>query len=229
MKAIIMAAGKGTRLAPLTDTQPKCMVKVKEIPMIIRTINTLINGVGIPISDIIVITGYMQGIIHQYCALMASKGLTFITQFRADGTANAINLAKKHIKEDFLVLSGDIVYNKCDLMKLRQLKNSILYTKQDEKLYEYGTLDICGDKIKAIHEKSTEPTSHFVNCGTYHFTPEVFDYIPKTSVDERFNERIITNTINLMIKDGIEFTGIRVKELNEITYPEDIEKVEVRI
>jgi dTDP-glucose pyrophosphorylase len=153
-----------------------------------------------------------------------------LTQFRPDGTANAINLAKEHIDDDVIVLSGDIIYDKEDIKKLIQTPNSLLYTIQDERLEEYGTMDMAlGDKILNINEKSTTPTSNLVNCGAYHFTKDVFEYIPKTDVDERFNERIITNTINLMIDNGIEFTGIKINRLDEITYPEDIAIVEKRM
>ena len=225
MKAIILAAGRGKRLRPFTDTIPKCMVKVKHIPLLIRNINMLIR-VGIDLKDVIVIIGYMEGMIRRYCALMPA---TFITQFRPDGTANAVNLAKDLIDENFIVIPSDVIYEDGDICKLMQLSNSLLYTCQNERLEEYGTMEISGTKILSINEKSTEPTSNLVNCGAYHFTKDVFEYIPKTEIDERFNERIITNTINLMIQDGIEFTGIKIKELNEITYPEDIKIVEERI
>ena len=82
------------------------------------------------------------------------------------------------------------------------------------------------DEILHINEKSTEPTSTFVNCGAYHFDYNIFEYIDKTPVDYRFNERIITNTINMMIEDGISFYGIKTNDLKEITRIEDIEKVE---
>ena len=228
MKAIILCAGRGKRLSPLTDTMPKGMIKVNSIPLLIRNINLLIRR-GFNINDIIVIIGYMEGIIRQYCALMIAKGAVFITQFRPDGTANAINLAKEYIDRDFIVLSSDVIYEDDDIQKLMQIPNSLLYTKQKDRLEEYGTLDISGMRIVKINEKVTKPVSCFVNCGAYHFTPDIFDYIPKTEIDKRFNERIITNTINLMIQDKIGFIGIKIDELNEITYPEDIEIVEKRL
>ena len=83
--------------------------------------------------------------------------------------------------------------------------------------------------IKHINEKSTKPTSNKVNCGAYHFTTEIFDYIEKTPIDSRFGEKIITNSINLMIDDAIVFRGIYIDKLNEISRVEDIEKVERNI
>ena len=160
MKAVILSAGKGSRMLPLTEEKPKSMIKVNDIPILIRTINSLIH-IGINLRDVIIITGYKEYIIRQYCALMPC---TFITQFRQDGTANAINLAKNYIDGNFIVLSGDIIYDEDDLRKLMQLPNSLLYTHQSERLEEYGTMEIAGDKIFHINEKSTKPMSNIPNA-----------------------------------------------------------------
>ena len=153
-----------------------------------------------------------------------------IEQTEPNGTANAIYLAKDYIDSDFLALSGDIIYTEDQLRLLMSQKNSLLCTEMEDRLFEYGTLDLLrGNKIQYINEKSTLPTSKVINCGSYHFTPEVFDYIPKTEIDKRFKERIITNTINLMVKDGIEFVGLPTDYHNEITYKEDIKIIGNRL
>ena len=225
MKAVILAAGRGSRLNPLTATKPKCLVEILGKPIIKWTYDTLME---IGITNIYIISGYMENILMKY-ATENLQGVSFITQEKQTGTADAMYLAKDYMDEDFLCLTGDTIFTKCDLMKLRQLKNSLFYSKQYTKLEEFGTLDLKGDMILNINEKSTEATSNFVNCSAYHFTPNVFDYVPKTEVDERFGERIITNTINLMIKDKIQFTGIPIKQRNEVSYPEDIPMIEERL
>lgn len=225
MKAVILAAGKGSRLRPLTDDKPKCMVEVLGKPMIKWTHDILID---MGIKDIIIISGYYEHILLEY-AKENLKGCRFITQDQQTGTADAIHLAKEYIKDSFICLPGDCIFSKCDLSKLRSLRNSLLYSKQYDKLEEFGTLDLHGDMILNINEKSTEPSSNFINCSAYHFTPTIFSFIPKTEIDERFNERIITNTINLMIDSGISFYGIPIKERNEVSYPEDIKVVEKRL
>ena len=220
-----MASGKGSRLLPITKDKPKCLVEILKKPIIKWTYDTLME---MGISEIYIISGYLENVLINY-AKDNLHGVHFITQERQTGTADAIYLTKDHIDEDFIALAGDIIFNKKDLMKLLQIKNSLLYSKQYTKLEEFGTLDLKGDKIMNINEKSTEPSSNFVNASAYHFTPVVFDYIPKTEVDMRFGERIITNTINLMIDDKIAFTGIPIKVRNEISYPEDIKIVENRL
>jgi len=227
MKVIIMCAGRGFRLMPLTKDKPECLVEVSGKPIIKHLYDNIHIAIHKP--EIYIVCGYKEMILKEYCRKNLEE-ITFLNQNKQDGTANAIFLAKEFTKdEDFIVLSGDIIYSIYEIEYLLKIKNSILYTRMNARLYEYGTLDIIGNQIRHINEKSTEPISKLVNCGAYHFTDEVFEFIAETEYDKRFNEKIITNTINLMIDDGIKFTGIPIKYLNEISYPEDIKKVEDRV
>ena len=236
---IIMCAGRGKRLMPLTVDRPKAMVEVKGRPLIYWIINSLLKS-NIPLGEIFIITGYKGGKLKSYIKYtFPSNSFKFIHQKKRTGTADAIYLVKDFmdIKNDFIVISGDVIYTPEDLNRLSSMPNALLYTEQDERLYEYGTIDLvkdqfpeeCGYTIKFINEKTSRPTSNKINCGAYSFTREVFRYIKDTPYDFRFNERIITNTINLMIDDGIDFRGLYIKKLNEITYPSDIELVEQMI
>jgi len=227
MKAVILAAGRGTRLMPLTEDMPKSMVKIKGKPIIKWTLDTL-KEVGI--NDIIIITGHKCATMKSFIKYnVEDMNIKFIHQKKLTGTSDAIYLAKDYVKGAFIALAGDIIFSKGDIRKLMQLRNSLLYTKQKDRLYEFGTLDIAGNIVKCINEKATNPTSNLINCSGYHFTPTVFEFIHRTLIDERFEERIITNTINLMIENHVVFQGIKVKELNEISHIEDIEKIENRL
>ena len=232
MDIVIMCAGKGSRLMPLTKDKPKCMVEVKDKP-ILRHILDNIEESNIEVDNLILVVGYKKEVIHNYLkGYDCPFGLWIIPQNKLDGTANAIFLAKDTITTDtFLVLSGDIIYKPEEIKDLASESNSLLCTTMDKRLYEYGTIDFddVSGNIRYINEKTTRPTSHYVNCGAYHFTKEVFSYIKDTPVDRRFKEKIITNTINLMIDDGIEFSGIDINNLNEVSYPSDIKEVSEHI
>jgi len=223
MEVIILAAGVGKRLIPLTEKIPKALVKVHGKPIIQWQIEML-DRLGI--DDIHIVCGYKEGVLKNYFKFNIDKKVNFIHQKQQTGTADAIQLAKEFIKDDFLVLAGDTIFLDEDIMKLMEKKNSLLLAEQHERLQEFGTTEVDGEKIIHIHEKSTNPVGNLVNCSAYHFKKCVFDYIPKTAVDERFGERIITNTINLMIDNDIRFKGIGIDKLLEISYPEDIEIVE---
>jgi NDP-sugar pyrophosphorylase family protein len=233
MDCLILAAGKGLRLMPLTEDKPKAMIKIKDKPIIDWSLNVLKDN---NIDKIFIISGYMEGKLKSYVKYnFQDMDITFVHQKERTGTADAIYLTKNLIDDDFIVISGDIIYKQEDIDDLIKINNSLLYTRQYDRLYEYGTLDI-GDidvdgstEIKFINEKTSRPTSIYINCGAYHFNKDVFKYIEKTYYDNRFGEKIITNTINLMINDGIKFYGVWTDELNEVSYPEDIEKVESKI
>lgn len=225
MDAVILAAGRGKRLAPLTDYKPKAMVEILGKPIMEWIYDNLIQ---LDINKIFIVSGYRQGVLMDY-AKKKGWNVDFYTQYEQTGTADALYKVKNYVSDNFLVLAGDAILHKDDMEYLSRIKNSLLHTKMDRRLYEYGTLDIVGNLIRHINEKSTRPTSRLVNCSAYHFTDDVFNYIPKTPIDERFGERIITNTINLMIDDGVKFKGIPVREHLEISYPEDIKRVEKRL
>jgi NDP-sugar pyrophosphorylase family protein len=223
---VILAAGKGERLMPLTADKPKAMVEVNGKPIIYWILTTLKK---LDINDIYIISGYKEGTLKSYVKFNFDKNVKFIHQRDRTGTADAVYLARDYIKDNFLVLAGDTIFDLESLKKLIAIPNSLLYTEQNERLYEFGTLLLKHNKIIKISEKSSNPVSNLVNCSAYHFTTNVFRYIKNTLIDERFSERIITNTVNLMMEDDVEFMGIYMKYLNEISYQEDIEKVEARL
>lgn len=231
MDAVVMCAGRGRRLMPLTENKPKSMVEIKGKPIIGWLIDILKS---LNIDTIYIITGYKEGTLKSYLKYnYEDSNIIFVHQKELTGTADAINLIKNKIKGEFLVLSGDTIFPKMELELIMGKVNSILFTEKQNRLYEYGTLDIGGPldgngewRLKFINEKTTRPTSYHINCGAYHFDERVFKYINKTDYDHRYNERIITNTINLMIDDGIPFSAFWTNDLYEISYFEDIERVE---
>ena len=226
MDAVLLVAGQGKRLFPLTKKTPKCLIKVAGKPIIQWQVD-LLDKLGI--TNIHIVAGYKWRMVQDYFESHPQREVTFIHQEKQTGTADAIYLANPFIDGDFIVLAGDTIFQENDLKRLIKKKNSLLYTKQTERLYEYGTIQFDGDKIVKIHEKSTEPVSEFVNCSAYHFDTNIFKYIPKTAIDERFGERIITNTINLLLERKMKFYGIYTDNLYEISYPKDIQVVERKL
>jgi len=228
---IILAAGRGNRLMPFTEDRPKAMVEVKGKP-IIKWIFEALEPFKLDIEKVFIIIGYKGGKIKTYIKYnYPGRSIEFIHQKNRTGTADAIYLTKDKISDDFIVLSGDIIPKQSEIKDLMRGENSMLFTEKSNRLYEYGTIDKGnplvdgGWKIKFINEKSSRPTSHYVNGGSYHFNRSVFDYIKMTPYDSRFGEKIITNTINIMIDNGIKFSGFWIDSLNEISYPEDIEDI----
>jgi glucose-1-phosphate thymidylyltransferase len=221
---VIMCAGYGKRLGKLTDDKPKAMIELKGKPIISWLYDNIkkVDDIGY----IYLISGYRYNILEPYVKTYIDSHIRFRKQNPVNGTANAISLVENFVSEEFIVLAGDTIFNSSDIKKLVDKNNSLLYTEQKDRLYEFGTLDFNGDLITHINEKSSKPTSNLVNCSAYHFDSRIFRYIRDTPIDNRFNEKIITNSVNMMIDDNITFSGIKIDKLLEVSYPEDIEEVE---
>ncbi|MCD8093033.1 MAG: phosphocholine cytidylyltransferase family protein [Bacteroides sp.] len=112
MKAIILAAGIASRLRPLTDTQPKCLLKVGEHSLLERTMNALINN---GIKEFIIVTGYCQQQIVDFVqARYPQQDITFIYNERYASTNNTYSLwltASQAAKEEVLLLDSDILFD----------------------------------------------------------------------------------------------------------------------
>jgi len=118
MKAIILAAGRGTRLRPLTDEYPKCMVEFRGKSMIDQIIDTL-RCCGI--DDIIVVSGYRGDILERH---LARKGIRFVknSQYAETNMVYSLFCAEDHMNEDLLISYGDIIYSP-------KIVNQLIYSK----------------------------------------------------------------------------------------------------
>ena len=108
MKAVILAAGEGSRLKPFTATRPKVMIPVGNKPILEYVINAL-QASGI--IDIVMIVGYKREKIMDYFQDGHKWGvnITYLEQFQQLGTAHALKQASHIIKDHFLVINGDTV------------------------------------------------------------------------------------------------------------------------
>jgi NDP-sugar pyrophosphorylase family protein len=113
MKAVIFAAGLGTRLRPLTDTMPKPMIDVGGKPILQHALESLPSSV----TETIVVVGYKGDAIRERFA--ASPTIRFVEQTELLGTYDALMCAHPHLDDaPFLALNGDDLYAKADLERL---------------------------------------------------------------------------------------------------------------
>lgn len=108
MKVIILAAGQGTRLRPLTDNMPKCMVEVKGKSLVKRQLETM-SACGIAPEDIFIVCGYKQEVLKAH---LAGSGVNFIVneEFASTNMVCSLMCAKEIMGEDAVVSYGDILY-----------------------------------------------------------------------------------------------------------------------
>ncbi len=190
MKAVLMAGGEGTRLRPLTATQPKPMLPIVNRPMAEHIIN-LLKKHGF--NEIIITVAFMAESIRRYFGDGREFGVDIIyaTEEIPLGTAGSVSNIRNLLDERFLVISGDVLtdIDLTALLDYHVATGSVctLALKQMENPLEFGIVitDPAG-RIERFLEKPTwgQVFSDTVNTGIYVLEPEVFNWIEKdTAVD----------------------------------------------
>ena len=174
-KAVVLAAGEGKRLRPLTFTRPKCMIQLAGKPILQHVLENL-KSVGV--NDAAVVVKYKKEAITDYFAANPIPGmkLTFIEQGENYGTAAAFCYAESFATETFFGVAGDIITEASALAKLGEKAEgevtAALHPVDDAR--EYGTAILKGGKIHAFEEKVEKPKSNLANCSLYVFEPSIF-------------------------------------------------------
>lgn len=165
MEVIILAAGRGTRMAPLTDTMPKPMLTVLGKNLIEWKLESLPDGV----TKIILVVGYKKEVIENYFGT-SWRGIPiiYIEQTELNGTGGAIALCEKHIEKKALILMGDDIYEKNDLEKLVEHDYALLaFDEGEEGLKRKGQVIEESGLFVGINEgnSQTSAVSSLINTG----------------------------------------------------------------
>jgi len=199
LKAVILAAGKGERLQPITETRPKPLIPVLCKPLIYWQINALKNVEDV--DEIIVVVSYMKDKVVEYVNSMdISKPVRFIDQGVEKGTGDAVLKALEKIGGgEALIIYGDIYLKDWSVLKqLASIDRNVIAGVEVDRPENYGVLMIEGNLLKDIVEKPSKPLSNIVNAGLY-----------KVSVDD-----VLKNAdVEPSPRGEIEFTDI-VKKIN---------------
>lgn len=212
LKAIILSAGEGSRMRPLTLTKPKTMLPVAGKPIIQYNIESLRdNG----ITDILLIVRYKEEMVRNYFGDGSDFGVNIFYKTQKDflGTANAISYGEDFIDDSIIVLNGDIILDDEIIHEIIKKYNyltpdTLMLLTEVEDPSAFGVVEIENGNIKSIVEKPKreEVPSNLVNAGIYIFNKDIFDKIRKTEISER-GEYEITDSVSLQIKDNKTVIG----------------------
>lgn len=185
MKAMVLAAGLGTRLRPVTRSVPKPMVPVLNRPVMEHIIRLLArHGFDEVISNVHWFPEAIRG--HFGDGTGFGVRLDYSVEERLLGTAGGVRLASGFFDDDFLVISGDAMTD-IDLASMCEFHRShggiaTLATRRVSDTSEFGVV-ITGEdgRIQGFQEKpdSSEALSDLANCGIYMFSREIFDHFPE--------------------------------------------------
>jgi len=219
MKAVVLAAGLGKRLATVSVEKPKVLVKIGEKTLIEHNLDKL-RKLGI--DQIALVIGYKGEMIKE----IVGETITYYEQKEQLGTAHAVYCAKNFIDEPFfLALNGDMFFTDplTDFIRLKPPAIAVYPVKDTRR---YGKLEIKNGKLVSVREKVVEATPGFINAGVYLFPREIFEWIEKTPLSPR-KEYEVTDTIQMMINEGWHFTAYELKDFwRDIAYVSDIEEAQ---
>ena len=217
MKAIILAAGEGNRMRPLTYTRPKVMLPIANKPILEHL---LIETRKAGIKEFIFITGYHDEQIRDYFGSGDKWGVNidYCTQRRQLGTADALKMVKGLVDGNFLVINGDILVDQKGINSLTDKSNTTVSIFKVKDTRDLGVVELSKGKVVRIHEKTEKPPSHMANAGLYLFTPDIFDAISQTSKSPR-GEYEITDSLQLMIGKGYHISSQEISYWLDFTYP----------
>ena len=106
MKAIILAAGQGVRLRPLTDDRPKCMVEYEGVPLIDHILNTLDSC---NVSPIVIVAGYRAAVLEQHVRFRNPR-VAINSQYATTNMVHSLFCVEDELTSDVIVSYSDIVY-----------------------------------------------------------------------------------------------------------------------
>lgn len=230
MKAVVLAAGLGTRMRPLTFTKPKFLLPIAGKPALDHVL-LLLKNVGI--NEIGMVVGYGKEQIMERYGDGSKLGvkLEHLHQRKLLGTANAVSLAEDFISgENFLVMNGDTLVDQESLdtllkrheeMKSDATFGGIVTTIEVEKPEQFGIVFLDGDKVTEIVEKPKKVKSKLANAGVYVFSPKIFDAIKKTKKSKR-GEYELTTSIQVLINEGKKIGAFSLKLWTDIGMPWDL-------
>ena len=215
MQAIILAAGEGVRVRPLTRSRPKAMIPVANRPIIEYVIDALIkNG----IRDIVVVVGYRK---EQVTRFLNGLGVPIevVVQEKQLGTAHALKCAESKIKGDFLVLPGDNYIDPQSIAKIRDTTNAIL-VKEHPNPSNFGVVLLDNGLVTDIVEKPEHSPSFMVSTGIYSLQKSFFSHIQGPD---------ITEAISGMIRAGEHIRAVPADDWQDAIFAWDLLKMNRRL
>ena len=214
--ALILAAGKGTRMWPLTEDIPKPLLPISGIPIIKRQIDEL-KKVGV--KKLYILIGYQMNEISDYIDKTETEiEVNYIIQEKQKGTGHAVKMAENKIKGSFYCLNGDIIINAKNLKKINKCKDMAMMVTTVDDGSNFGAVKQKNGYLVSIIEKGKSGKCK-INAGIFIFNESIFTAIDNTKKSIR-GEYELTDALELVSNqiEVIEFEG----EWKDIGNPWDL-------
>ena len=214
-KAVLLAAGRGTRMRDLTNELPKPMIEVQGKPILQHIIEGL-RAAGV--QQFLIIVGYRAEVVRRAFGDGArlGVGINYATQVVQNGTGKVVELARDFAGEDAFVLSyGDIIVDPSNYPRLVALEagtEALVSIRPNEDVSQGGAVFV-NERFELIdlREKPRpgEPTSPWYNAGIYAFRPSIFDFTARLQPSPR-GEFELTDAVRDLAHSGRKVQAIEL-------------------
>jgi len=220
LKAVILAAGEGSRMRPLTHSRPKVMLPIANKPILEHL---LIEAREAGIGEFIFIVGYCDEQVRNYFGRGEKWGvnIAYCEQRKQLGTADALRMVADMLDGKFLVVNGDVIVSREDIGRLLSNGNNTISVIEVKDTRGLGMVELCEGKVVHIYEKTEKPPTRIANAGLYLFTPDIFTAISRTVKSPR-GEYEITDSLQLLMEAGQDISAQEIKYWLDLSYPWDL-------
>ncbi|GGM99034.1 glucose-1-phosphate thymidylyltransferase [Thermus composti] len=209
MKGLILAAGRGTRLRPLTHTRPKPVIRVAGRPILHYAVENL-KEAGVEEIGVVVSPETEKDIREA----LSGREVRYVLQEEPQGLAHAVAVARDFLGDSpFVLYLGDNLFQKGIRRFLEAFRpgvSAVIALVRVEDPRQFGVAVLEGERIVRLLEKPKEPPSDLAVAGVYVFTPEVFEVIRELKPSAR-GEYEITDAIQGLIDRGRKVVGVEVE------------------
>lgn len=227
-QAVILAAGRGTRLGPLTHERPKSMLPILGKPIVARVLGDMADA---GVRRFVIVVGPDDGGMRAHFEQAALPGLDirFAVQERATGTVDALTLAAPHLDGPFLLSAVDNITSADHVRRViaRYSANPdvivtlSLLPASPEQIRRSAGVVIEGDWITAIEEKPEHPPSPWAAIMLYAFSHDYLRYLPGVPVSSR-GEREIVSGIQAALAEGRRISYVTLQRRMHLTREQDL-------
>lgn len=225
MQAVILAAGRGTRLQPLTDSIPKAMVPVNGRPMLEIIIKQL-RSIGV--KDIVIIVHYLKEKIMDHCGdgLQWGVSLRYVEQQEMKGSADAVLQAAPYIKGKFMCIACDSLFETDLLSKIKTSRDDGVFACRDvPDARRFGILVTTGRRVTKIIEKPEHPPTNLANFSVYLLPHAIFQACRQIKPSLK-GEYQIVDAIQRLIDAGVDFGYVKSKHILDIGTHEQLQEAQ---
>jgi UDP-N-acetylglucosamine diphosphorylase/glucosamine-1-phosphate N-acetyltransferase len=220
--AVVLAAGEGTRLRPLTHNRPKPMLPAANRPILEHVLEALVEA---GVEDIVIVVGYRRERVQEYFGShYRNTPITYVVQEKQLGSGHALLQARSVLEGPHLVVNGDKLIDGESVSRVASVfddeSGSVMAVVDRPDASRYGIVKLDGQRVTELIEKPDTDEHRLINAGVYAFDETVFETIEETP--RREGELFLSDVIGRQIsKAGVR--GVRIQGLwADATYPWDL-------